>query len=121
MSEQTTPPVLQAILLEDSATLSLAELCRACAVHAEWVTDLVTEGVLDPLGTEPGQWRFSSLHLHRAGIARRLQNDLHINLPGIALALQLLDEIGDLQTRLHVAGLPDGLAEHIQPDGRPPS
>lgn len=104
MSEQTLTIALQGCLLEEQTPLSLAELCRACAVRAEWVVELVAEGVLDPSGTEPGQWRFTSLHLHRAGIARRLQHDLDINLPGVALALQLLDEIEDLQTRLRIAG-----------------
>lgn len=104
MSEHTLTIALQGSLLEEQTPLSLAELCRACSVHAEWVVDLVAEGVLDPIGTEPGQWRFTSLHLHRAGIARRLQHDFDINLPGVALALQLLDEIEDLQTRLRIAG-----------------
>ncbi|PKO83398.1 MAG: MerR family transcriptional regulator [Betaproteobacteria bacterium HGW-Betaproteobacteria-11] len=104
MSEHALTIALQGSLLEEQTPLSLAELCRACSVQTEWVMALVAEGVLDPAGTEPGHWRFTSLHLHRAGIARRLQHDLDINLPGIALALQLLDEIEDLQSRLHSTG-----------------
>ncbi len=35
--------------------------------------------------------------------ARRLQNDLGVNLPGVALALQLLDRIDALELRLRSA------------------
>jgi chaperone modulatory protein CbpM len=38
--------------------------------------------------------------MRRARVASRLQGDLGINLAGVALALQLLDEIEELRERL---------------------
>lgn len=87
-------------LLDEHAALSLDELCRACAMPTTLIIELVEEGVLTPQGPAPESWVFSGLHLRRASVAQRLLNDLGLNLPGAALALQLLDEIDDLRAQL---------------------
>jgi chaperone modulatory protein CbpM len=111
MSNESLTPCLQGIILEEQTQLTLAELCSACAVHAEWVMDLVAEGILDPVGREPRYWQFTGTHLHRAGVALRLQRDLGVNLAGIALALQLLDRIETLQMQLRMN---DHCETHLQ-------
>lgn len=93
-------PQLSGIILEEQTELTLADLCRACAVHAEYIIELVEEGVLAPVGDEPVCWRFTGIHMHRATVALRLQRDLGINLAGVALALQLLDEVEALRARI---------------------
>ena len=97
-------PQLSAIILEEQTGLTLTEVCQACAVRAEFIVGLVDEGVLDPVGREPHRWRFTGTHLRRATVALRLQRDLGVNRAGAALALQLLDEIETLQTRLRKTG-----------------
>jgi len=87
-------------VLDETITLTIRDLSRACASSAEWIIELVEEGVLEPAGNSHGQWCFSALSLHRARRARRLQQDLRLNLAGVALALDLLDEIDRLQERL---------------------
>ncbi len=94
-------PQLSGIILEEQTELTLADVCRACAVHAEYIMELVEEGVLVPVGNEPVSWRFSGIHMHRASVSMRLQHDLGINLAGVALALQLLDEIDSLHGRIN--------------------
>ena len=89
------------LVLEEQTELSLADLCRACAAQAELIMELVDEGVLAPSGQAPEQWRFTGLHLHRARVALRLQQDLGINLAGAALALQLLEELDALRATLN--------------------
>jgi chaperone modulatory protein CbpM len=94
-------PEQQAVLLLDEAQeITLAELTRSCRVHAEWVMELIEEGVLEPLQPGGPQWRFSATSIVRVQKAHRLQRDLGVNLPGIALALQLLDRIEALESRL---------------------
>ena len=93
-------PQVSAIILEEQAELSLLDVCRACAVRAELIVELVDEGVIVPLGREPHRWRFSGTHLRRATVALRLQRDLGVNLAGAALALELLDELDTLRARL---------------------
>jgi chaperone modulatory protein CbpM len=91
-------------ILEEQTQLTLADLCHACAVHAERIIELVDAGVLEPQGREPARWLFTGASLHRARKALRLQRDLDIDLAGAALALELLDEIASLRTRLRATG-----------------
>ena len=97
-------PQLAICILEEQAELTLADLCRACAVHAERIIELVDVGVLEPLGREPARWRFGGASLQRGRMALRLQQDLGIDLAGAALALELLDEIESLRARLRALG-----------------
>jgi chaperone modulatory protein CbpM len=92
-----TTELLSGIVLDEQTELTLGDLCRACCRHAEWIVQLVDEGILEPAGHNPAQWRFSGTSLQKAHIAMRLQRDLDINLAGVALALDLMDEIESLQ------------------------
>jgi chaperone modulatory protein CbpM len=94
-------PLLCGYILEEDTELTLDELCRACNVHAELVVELVEEGVLEPAGSGPSAWIFTGSSLKRTRAALRLQADLGVNPAGVALALQLLDELESLRTRLH--------------------
>lgn len=93
---------LSGIILEEQTELTLSDISRACAVHAEYIIELVDEGVLAPSGRGPVLWRFTGGHTHRVTIALRLQRDLGINLAGVALVLQLLDEVRELRARIRV-------------------
>ena len=103
MTNEDTLPQLTGIILEETQ-LTLAEISRGCAVHAECIIELVEEGVLAAVGPEPRHWRFTGVQMRRAVVALRLQRDLGVNLAGVALALQLLDEVNELRARLHVVG-----------------
>lgn len=92
--------ILTGILLDEESELSLNELCQACSRSAEWIIELVDEGALEPIGQQRAQWRFPANSLQKARTAMRLQHDLGVNLAGIALALELLDNIQVLQSRL---------------------
>ncbi|MCW8963957.1 MAG: chaperone modulator CbpM [Gammaproteobacteria bacterium] len=93
---------LTGIVLDEECLLTLDELSRACAVQTDWIIELVDEGVLEPRGGDVSHWVFSGISLHRARTARRLQQDLGINIAGAALALDLMEEIEDLRAHLCV-------------------
>jgi len=93
-------------ILEEAGEVTLADLTRSCRVHAEWVMELVEEGVIEPSRAGGPQWRFAATTVVRVQKAQRLQRDLGVNLPGIALALQLLDRIDALEARLRTASAP---------------
>ncbi|HEU4853950.1 MAG TPA: chaperone modulator CbpM [Nitrosospira sp.] len=98
---RTEPSVM---IIDEQHALTLAEFSHACAVQTGYIIELVDEGLLTPETEEehePHLWRFASDQMRRARAALRLQNDLGINLAGVALALQLLDEIETLQQRLN--------------------
>jgi chaperone modulatory protein CbpM len=91
---------LTGIVLDERYELTVTEICRACYVSQEWVTELVAEGVLEPVAGKPGEWRFPGTSLARARTAMHLQRDLGLNIAGVALALDMLDEIEALRARL---------------------
>ena len=95
--KQTT---LTGLLLDDQIELSLTEICEACSASPEWIIELVEEGVLEPIGGEQADWKFHGPSLQKAHAAIRLHRDLDINLAGVALALDLLEEIESLRARL---------------------
>ena len=92
-------------VLDDGVELTLVELCRASRAAEEQVRLWVLEGVLTPRGAAPDEWRFAPTALRRARRARALTHDLEINTPGVALALDLMDEIESLRASLRRAGL----------------
>ena len=97
MSEKHLIPVGE--ILDEHVELSLADLARRGAVHLELIIELVQEGVLEPQGEAPEYWRFSGPDLLRLRRAINLQRDLELNLPGIALAMELLDELEELRAK----------------------
>ena len=105
MDSENRLPQLTGIVLEEQTELTLADVCRACAVSDDRIIELVEEGVLAPVGDEPRLWRFTYIHMRRARVAVRLQRDLGVNLAGAALALELLEEVEALRARLERAGV----------------
>ena len=92
--------VVTGLLLDTESSLSLAELSHCCGVHAELIVEMVGEGILDPLDDDPLCRHFPGSSLPRANRALRLRWDLGINLAGVALVLELMDEIQHLRARL---------------------
>jgi chaperone modulatory protein CbpM len=93
-------PVLQGTLVDEHTLLSIDELCRICAIERSRVVAFVEEGVLEVAAVDASEWRFSGGALRRARTAARLQRDLELNLVGVALALDLMDEIERLRRDL---------------------
>lgn len=87
-------------VLDENISFTLIELCRYGKTSAEYIIDMVEEGILEPEGKNELEWRFDALALKRLQTAQRLQRDLRINLPGAALVLELLEEVEDLRQRL---------------------
>lgn len=91
---------LECQVVEEDIHLTLFELCQATHASEETITSLVLEGVLEPFGQQPQEWQFSGPSLRRAKLAQHLNEDMEINTPGIALALDLLERIETLQAQL---------------------
>ena len=102
-------PLRHAIcIIEEQSGFTLEDLCRACATNmesgSEIIIELVEEGVLEPTGTSPAEWRFDGLSVRRARVALTLWRDLGVNTAGAALALQLIEELETLRSRITVLG-----------------
>jgi chaperone modulatory protein CbpM len=89
--------ILMGQVLDESLEFELEEFCRICHASEAFVVELVAEGVIEPRGEEPAYWRFTGRSVRRTQVALRLHHDLDVNLPGVALALDLLEEIERLR------------------------
>jgi len=92
---------LPASIFDDSVQLTLQELSRMCAIDERLIVEFVEEGVLTAVSVAP-QWHFNGGALRRARLAVRLQRDLEINLAGVALALDLMEELEQLRRELRM-------------------
>jgi chaperone modulatory protein CbpM len=91
---------IQGVVLDEALIVGLDELTRLCGISDELLRFMVGEGLLQPIGRAPKEWRFSGLQVRRARRALRLRRDLELDWPGIALTLDLLDELEELRMRI---------------------
>jgi len=91
---------IEGSVVENEVHMSIVELSHAARTPQEMIMSWVTEGVLSPTGSSPQDWRFGGDSLRRAKTAAHLAHDLELNIPGVALALDLLDEIAQLRARI---------------------
>lgn len=92
--------VISGTVLDERVTLSVIEICQACKCREEWLLELVDHGVLEPGGETRDEWRFGVESISRVNTARRLRRDLGVNIEGIALTLELLDEMNRLRSQI---------------------
>ena len=88
-------------VLDRHRVYSLYEICCICRASADAICDMVEEGIVEPAsGRKPQEWSFVGTDVKRIQIVLRLQQDLKVNLPGAALALELIEEINILKRRV---------------------
>jgi chaperone modulatory protein CbpM len=84
---------------DGSLELSFSEFCKACGVNADDVLRYIDYCVIEP-PVKAGKLCFNSICIRRVQQAGRLQRDLGINPAGVALAIDLIEELDLLRTRL---------------------
>lgn len=94
--------IVTGVIIEESNALTLEEICRAIQSQKDFILQLIDYQLIQPQGASPDDWRFDSESLKRARLARSFYHDLEVNLPGVALALELLDKIEHLQHQLDI-------------------
>ncbi len=91
---------LSGAIFEESTLLTVRDLSRMCAVDERHIVEFVEEGVLNVVEIDNTEWHFTGAALRRARLALRLERDLEINLAGVALALELMEELEQLRREL---------------------
>jgi len=92
---------LECLIVEEQVEFTLIELSRATGASEAQLASWIDQGVIEP--KYPGSTdapRFDGSSLRRGRTARHLAHDLEINAAGIALALDLLDQIEVLRAQL---------------------
>jgi len=77
--------------------MNVVEFCQCTKLPQAWLIEIVEEGILEPGGADPEQWLFDMQAVAVARRALRLRQDLELEWAGIALALQLLDQLEQLR------------------------
>ncbi len=87
-------------ILDPEEILDFFRFCRVCRLESKTVIAMVEEGVVEPDGQSVEDWKFTFSSVSRVQKARRLQQDFELNLPGVALSIDLLDEIEELRQEI---------------------
>lgn len=84
-------------IISEEALLTFHDFCAICGAEEQYVIEMVEMGILEPEGKTSPNWQFSLVQMLRFQKAQRLHTDLKLNLQGVALGLELLDEIKQLR------------------------
>src|SRR5512136_581364 len=79
--------------------ITIEELSRLCECHMSVVKRLFSIGLIEPLSSGDSPL-FDRSAVVRARKALRLKRDLGLNFDAVALVMELLDRIDDLERRL---------------------
>lgn len=96
--------ILIGVLIEESQTFSCTEICHKYNIPEELLEELMEQGLFSNQSTEIKNLRLNQKELHRIEAAFRLHQDLEINIPGVVLAIELLEQIEQLNDELTVLG-----------------
>lgn len=77
--------------------LSFTEVCLQTGLEEDTVFEIIEQGIVEPVGDSPDEWLFSPAMLILTKKAVRLHRDLGVDWGGIALAIELLDEVERLR------------------------
>lgn len=94
--------ILTGIIVDETTIYSLQEVSYTCGVSIEVIEEMIEHGLVEPKKITANKQVFDPHAVRRVKIALRLQRDLGVNLPGAALALDLLMELQELRTSLAI-------------------
>ena len=95
--------LLIGVLIEETTSISFIEVCRKYSIPEELLIEMIEHGLFPThQNIDKEQVALSQKDLRRIESAFRLHKDLGINLPGVALALDLLDELEHLRKELEI-------------------
>jgi len=82
---------------DTSYYLTLTEVTQSIRMPEQTVITIVDHGIVEPGGKQPADWRFDPPMLITIRKACRLQQDLELDWPGTALALELIGQVQRLR------------------------
>ncbi len=89
-----------ALECEEWFYLSLSEVSSSFGVSSKTVLEIIDEGIISVQKDDKNQLCFNNDSLRNIRTVLRLTQDLGVNLAGAGLALELLEEIENLRTKL---------------------
>ncbi|MBA1199405.1 chaperone modulatory protein CbpM [Pseudomonas plecoglossicida] len=78
--------------------LDMRTLCQEVDITADWVIEIVEHGIVQPSGRTPEDWLFDDRAPVTLKRAVKLHQELELEWEGVALALELLEEVQHLRS-----------------------
>jgi len=90
---------------EPTDSLTLEEICAACALEREWIVVRVREGLIPASGLSDTEWRFTTTTVARVRRMREIERTYGAAPELAALVADMLEQMDDLRARLRRSGL----------------
>ena len=100
--------MISAIVLDESTSLTFIEVCEQYNLSERILRQMIEHGLFEEILPRIKTTRFDAIKLARVHTASRLRQDLGVNVPGVVLALELLDELEKLRQEIQI------LQRHIE-------
>lgn len=94
--------MIMGMLVDDHSSVSFVDVCEKQGISEDVLLDMLEHGLLPEVISPDRQVEFDLNMLNRIQSACRLQVDLGLNVPGVVLALELMDELEQLHSELSV-------------------
>lgn len=95
--------IVTGVLIDDATdTVSLTQLCETYHIPERFLVQLMEQGVFDTTTAPVKAGHFNASMIKRICSAHRLQNDLGVNIEGVVLVLELLDQMEQLRQELSI-------------------
>jgi hypothetical protein len=92
--------IVDADWLDEQMELSLSELAMLTDTNELELLEWVNEGIIAPVDVKAATWSFSAKRLDTINMARRLRRDFELDVDGLALIVNLLSRVRDLESQL---------------------
>lgn len=98
-----TKNVITGTLMDENvSSISFVQVCQTYHIQEDMLVELLEHGLLDEIKSPIKQAVFNPSMLQRIQSARRLHEDLGVNLPGVVLVLELHDELDKIRRELDI-------------------
>lgn len=94
--------LITGIVIEESTTYTIEEVCQHYHIPKALLVELIEYGLFDNNTTQLELIKLDQKALRTMETAFRLHRDLDINLPGVALAVELLEKIDNMRDELRM-------------------
>jgi chaperone modulatory protein CbpM len=79
--------------MRNTLVVDMQEFCQVVDMPVAYVMEIVEHGIVEPQGRWPDEWLFDTDSLSVAKRAVKLHHELDLEWDGVALALNLLEEL----------------------------
>ena len=95
--------IVEAVWLNDAGLCTLEQLAECSGLTQAEIQDLVEMGEIVPTSVDAENYLYQTHYIVIARTARRLRDDFELDAHGLAMALNLLGRIRELENQLDAA------------------